>query len=259
MPCRVPGGLRIKSPLSWFSKTLKILAIRTISEYIRHYSSQRPHQGIKQKIPDNSSYFGNGQILKKPVLNCLHYYYYPKAVQKAADIDILGDGPLFISGKEKVIELVLLVKPDNYSYAESEESPKDESADMLPSEAKIKEVKEMAKSAEKTMTRQKSARVSKTIDYISTETKRSNHVSERIKKLIHRFKGRIIKEDYDKKSNLLTFITFEIPAKDYILFLTNLNNIGQLQKPIPASFTSTERLIRNRIKLLSEVKDVEQK
>ncbi len=53
--------------------------IRTIAEYVKHFNSQRPHQGINQRIPDGSTYTGNGSIKKEAILNGLHYHYYPEA------------------------------------------------------------------------------------------------------------------------------------------------------------------------------------
>ena len=44
-------------------------------QYIHYYNSQRPHQGIKQQIPDGYTSQTKGTIVSVPVLAGLHHHY----------------------------------------------------------------------------------------------------------------------------------------------------------------------------------------
>jgi putative transposase len=44
-------------------------------QYIHYYNSQRPHQGIKQKIPDGYTPQTKGTVVAVPVLSGLHHHY----------------------------------------------------------------------------------------------------------------------------------------------------------------------------------------
>ena len=49
-------------------------------EYVAFYNSQRPHQGIQQRIPKPTGpAFERGTIDKSAVLGGLHHHYYRKA------------------------------------------------------------------------------------------------------------------------------------------------------------------------------------
>jgi len=49
---------------------------RIFTEYVEYYNSQRPHQGIGQKIPIPLKAEGKGSIKKIDVLGGLHHHYY---------------------------------------------------------------------------------------------------------------------------------------------------------------------------------------
>jgi putative transposase len=53
-------------------------AMRLVREYVEYYNQARPHQGIKQQIPDwyDQEYpLATGPIIAAPVLNGLHHDY----------------------------------------------------------------------------------------------------------------------------------------------------------------------------------------
>jgi transposase InsO family protein len=61
---------------------------RTVKEYATYFNTDRPHQGIDQRIPGQSERPGtlesppsNGKLISRPVLNGLHHTYYWAATQ----------------------------------------------------------------------------------------------------------------------------------------------------------------------------------
>jgi putative transposase len=50
-----------------------------LMEYIEYYNTKRPHQGLKQHVPQNYSPHKEGEIHKQPVLSGLHHHYLRKA------------------------------------------------------------------------------------------------------------------------------------------------------------------------------------
>ncbi len=52
---------------------------RLVNEYVAYFNHARPHQGIRQKVPDGLAdrpeKRGKGKILAFPVLNGLHHDY----------------------------------------------------------------------------------------------------------------------------------------------------------------------------------------
>jgi putative transposase len=51
--------------------------LRVLREYVRYYNTDRPHQGIDQRIPDPPHAAGpaTGAVYATPVLGGLHYVY----------------------------------------------------------------------------------------------------------------------------------------------------------------------------------------
>jgi transposase InsO family protein len=57
---------------------------RTLSEYVRYFNEDRPHQGIEQQIPDlvsrpRPASAANGAVQTTPVLGGLHHAYHRAA------------------------------------------------------------------------------------------------------------------------------------------------------------------------------------
>ena len=74
--------------------------------------------------------------------------------------------------------------------------------------------------------------------------------SANVKKMITDLKGKIIKEDYDKKSNQLKSLTVEIPVGNYKLFIRNLNNFGSFKNPAPTKINTDRKMQRSKIQYL---------
>lgn len=61
--------------LDWFIIFTKHQLKNILSNYINYYNSQRPHQGIEQKIPEGYLPKKSGKVVSIPVLFGLHHHY----------------------------------------------------------------------------------------------------------------------------------------------------------------------------------------
>jgi transposase InsO family protein len=53
---------------------------RILEEYVTYYNSQRPHQGLKQQIPNPvETQNMRGPVCRSAILGGLHHHYYRRA------------------------------------------------------------------------------------------------------------------------------------------------------------------------------------
>lgn len=71
-----------------------------------------------------------------------------------------------------------------------------------------------------------------------------------VKQLTQFMKGKVISVKYKKGTNQPQYITIELPRVNYNPFLKKLNQLGELQKPLPAKVVITEELVQLRIKFV---------
>jgi len=71
---RFVGSIR-REALDYFILLHENQIKNILKEYITYYNSQRPHQGIAQKIPNGYKAESNGMVIKLPILGglCNHY------------------------------------------------------------------------------------------------------------------------------------------------------------------------------------------
>jgi len=71
---RFVGSVR-REVLDYFLLISETQIIKILQEYVDHYNSKRPHQGIDQQMPNGYKAQTNGRVLKFPILGGLCYHY----------------------------------------------------------------------------------------------------------------------------------------------------------------------------------------
>ncbi|MBN1897435.1 MAG: zf-HC2 domain-containing protein [Spirochaetes bacterium] len=68
--------------------------------------------------------------------------------------------------------------------------------------------------------------------------------------MVKNMQGKILAQEYNKKSNQVEFITVEIPSTNYTLFIRNLKKLGKITKQTPPVLQRVKRNIQNRIQFI---------
>ena len=69
-------------------------------------------------------------------------------------------------------------------------------------------------------------------------------ISQRLQLL----QGKILSVEYEEETNFPRLVTAEIPAKNYLLFLEKLGELGEVPQPLPSVPAGGEEPLRLQIK-----------
>lgn len=82
-------------------------------------------------------------------------------------------------------------------------------------------------------------------------TNRNDFISD-INMIVTHLKGRLLSKEYREGSDILQYITLEIPVENYRPFLTRVERICKLRPPAPELLEGHEDPVRIRIRIISE-------
>jgi hypothetical protein len=218
--------MRIKIPLEAagvIASVVIIILLLNPSEPVKdteHFADQvRREDRLKvRKIPERIA-SRSPVVSEKPALPAKELGMIARAKLKTRTKDL---------EKADTYKITLLIKPELLLRDTPDLSEKDKLSSMAAGEKRRGEV--LDESLEKEEFKQKKSRKSIAEERKDSPSEPLIETMNRIKRMTSSLEGRVIKEEYNNKTNLPEAVTLEIPTRNYRVFMDRLNQLGSIQE-----------------------------